>query len=148
MLGAADNDTDEYDQHVVAHEFQHFLEDQVSRSDTPGGPHSLDERLDMRVAFSEGFANAFSAMVLNDPVYRDSFGASQGQVYRFDVEQRAGRLARLVQRDVGAGDRVGPVRCGERRRRRRSATGRCTACCAIRCATGRRSPASSRSSRR
>ena len=38
VLGAADNDTDEYDQHIVAHEFQHFLEDQVSRSDTPGGP--------------------------------------------------------------------------------------------------------------
>ena len=82
-----DNDIDEYDQHIVAHEFQHFLEDQVSRSDTPGGPHSLDEQLDMRVSFSEGFANAFSAMVLNDPVYRDAFGASQGQVYRFDVER-------------------------------------------------------------
>ena len=87
VLGAADNDIDEYDQHIVAHEFQHFLEDEVSRSDTPGGPHSLDEPLDMRVAFSEGFANAFSAMVLNDPVYRDAFGASQGQVYRFDVER-------------------------------------------------------------
>ena len=87
VLGAADNDIDEYDQHIVAHEFQHFLEDAVSRSDTPGGPHSLDEPLDMRVAFSEGFANAFSAMVLNDPVYRDAFGASQGQVYRFDVER-------------------------------------------------------------
>ena len=87
VLGAADNDIDEYDQHIVAHEFQHFLEDQVSRSDTPGGPHSLDEQLDMRVSFSEGFANAFSAMVLNDPVYRDAFGASQGQVYRFDVER-------------------------------------------------------------
>ena len=87
VLGAADNDIDEYDQHIVAHEFQHFLEDQVSRSDTPGGPHSLDEQLDMRVSFSEGFANAFSAMVLNDPVYRDAFGASQGMVYRFDVER-------------------------------------------------------------
>jgi hypothetical protein len=87
VLGAADNDIDEYDQHIVAHEFQHFLEDEVSRSDTPGGPHSLDEPLDMRLAFSEGFANAFSAMVLNDPVYRDAFGASQGQVYRFDVER-------------------------------------------------------------
>jgi len=87
VLGAADNDLDEYDQHIVAHEFQHFLEDEISRTDTPGGPHSLDESLDMRLAFSEGFANAFSAMVLNDPVYRDAFGASQGQVYRFDVER-------------------------------------------------------------
>jgi hypothetical protein len=87
VLGAADIDIDEYDQHVVAHEFQHFLEDQVSRSDTPGGQHSLEEQLDMRVAFSEGFANAFSAMVLNDPLYRDASGKLQGEVLRFDLER-------------------------------------------------------------
>lgn len=86
VLGAANNDIDEYDQHIIAHEFQHFLEDELSRTDTTGGPHSLDEKLDMRLAFSEGFANAFAAMVLNDPVFRDAFGTGQGQVYRFSVE--------------------------------------------------------------
>jgi hypothetical protein len=40
----------------------------------------------MRVAFSEGFANAFSAMVLDDPLYRDSFGSSQGDDFHFSVE--------------------------------------------------------------
>ncbi len=89
VLGAANNDIDEYDQHIIAHEFQHFLEDQLSRTDTTGGPHSLDEKLDMRLAFSEGFANAFAAMVLNDPVFRDAFGANQGQVFRFSVETAA-----------------------------------------------------------
>jgi PKD repeat protein len=88
VLGDAGHDTDEFDQHVVAHEFQHYLEDVLSRSDTIGGPHSLDERLDMRVAFSEGFANAFSGMVLDDPVYRDSFGSSQGDDFFFDMENR------------------------------------------------------------
>jgi PKD repeat protein len=88
VLGDAGNDTDEFDQHVVAHEFQHYIEDAVSRSDTIGGPHSLDERLDMRVAFSEGFANAFSGMVLDEPVYRDSFGSSQGDDFYFDMESR------------------------------------------------------------
>jgi hypothetical protein len=82
-------DTDEFDQHVVAHEFMHFLEDATSRADTVGGPHSLDERLDMRVAFSEGYANAFSAMALADPVYRDSFGTAQGDDSHFSVESRA-----------------------------------------------------------
>jgi PKD repeat protein len=86
VLGAASNDTDEFDQHVVAHEFHHYLEDAVSRADSVGGTHSLDERLDPRVAFSEGFANAFSAMVLEDPVYRDSFGVAQGSDFGFDVE--------------------------------------------------------------
>jgi len=86
VLGAADNDTDEFDQHVMAHEFQHYLEDALSRTDSVGGPHGLDERLDMRVAFSEGFANAFSAMVLDDPLYRDSFGARQASGFGFDME--------------------------------------------------------------
>ena len=88
VLGDAGNDTDEFDQHVVAHEFQHYIEDVLSRSDTIGGPHSLDERLDLRVAFSEGFANAFSGMVLDNPVYRDSFGVAQGDDFYFDMENR------------------------------------------------------------
>jgi PKD repeat protein len=88
VLGAASNDTDEFDQHVVAHEFQHYLEDALSRTDTPGLDHSLDERLDMRLAFSEGYANAFSAMVLDDPVYRDSYGTAQGSDVHFSVESR------------------------------------------------------------
>jgi hypothetical protein len=42
----------------------------------------------MRVAFSEGYANAFSAMVLGDTLYRDSGGASQGDdLLYFDVEE-------------------------------------------------------------
>jgi hypothetical protein len=86
VLGAANNDIDEYDQHIVAHEFQHFLEDQLSRADTTGGPHGLDKKLDLRLAFSEGFANAFAAMVLGDPVYRDAFGNGQSQVFRFGME--------------------------------------------------------------
>lgn len=89
VLGAASNDTDEFDQHVLAHEFHHFIEDAASRSDTVGGSHSLDERLDMRVAFSEGFANAFAGMVLNDPTYRDSFGTAQGSDFNFSLESRS-----------------------------------------------------------
>jgi hypothetical protein len=86
VLGLEHVDTDEYDQHVLAHEFQHFLEDALSRSDTPGGEHSLTEKLDMRLAFSEGFANAFSGMVLDDPLYRDSFGSSQDNSSNVDME--------------------------------------------------------------
>ena len=84
-LGTA-SDTDEFDQHVLAHEFQHYVEDNLSRADTLGGDHALHDRLDLRVAFSEGFANAFCAMVLGDPVYRDSYGARQSQDGYFDLE--------------------------------------------------------------
>jgi hypothetical protein len=89
VLGAANVDTDEYDQHVLAHEFQHFLEDTISRTDSPGGPHSPDELLDLRVAFSEGFANAFSAMVLNEPLYSDSLGSQQAGRFSFSMESNA-----------------------------------------------------------
>ena len=89
VLGDENTDTDEYDQHVLAHEFHHFIEDTISRTDTTGGPHSPDERLDLRLAFSEGFANAFSAMVLNDPLYSDSLGSQQGQRFAFSMESNS-----------------------------------------------------------
>ena len=86
VQGLQSNDTDEYDESVLAHEFQHYLEDWLSRSDTPGGSHGTGERIDMRLAFSEGFANAFSSMVLGTPVYSDSLGTSQSQRFTFNVE--------------------------------------------------------------
>ena len=79
VLGLENVDTDEYDPHVLAHEFQHYLEDNLSRTDTTGGEHATNERLDLRLAFSEGFANAFSGMVLNNPVYRDTRVRSRGR---------------------------------------------------------------------
>jgi hypothetical protein len=86
VQGLEDVDTDEYDAHVIAHEFFHFLEDFVTRSDTTGGQHSLFERLDARLAFSEGFGNAWAAMVVGNSLYRDSYGTRQGQSFHFDVE--------------------------------------------------------------
>lgn len=65
-------DTDEFDQHVIAHEFGHYVEDNFSRSDSIGGDHQPANQLDLRVAFGEGWGNAYSAMVLADPIYRDS----------------------------------------------------------------------------
>lgn len=74
ILGATSGsgDTDEFDAHVIAHEFGHYVEDNLSRSDSMGGEHGFDELLDLRLAFSEGWGNGFSGMVQNDPVYRDS----------------------------------------------------------------------------
>lgn len=77
-------DTDEYDEHVIAHEWGHYFQDAFSCDDSIGGPHSGGDILDIRVAFSEGFGNAFSAMVLDDPQYRDSQGLDAG--FWIDVE--------------------------------------------------------------
>lgn len=89
VLGSADNDSDEFDQHVLAHEWGHYYQDNFSRDDSIGGPHSTGERLDLRVAFSEGWGNAFAGMVRGDPVYRDSFGAQQHSDFAIDVENNA-----------------------------------------------------------
>jgi PKD repeat protein len=89
VLGKENVDTDEYDEHVLTHEFQHYLQDVTSRDDTVGGAHSLGEKLDARVAFSEGYANAFSGMSLGDPVYRDSMGSRQGDDSNFNLETDA-----------------------------------------------------------
>lgn len=86
ILGAADNDTDEYDVHVVVHEFGHYFESQLSRSDSIGGSHSSSDRLDARVAFGEGWGNALSGMILEDPIYRDSRGSQQASSFGINVE--------------------------------------------------------------
>lgn len=87
LLGAADTDTDEYDSHVVAHEWGHYFQGALSRDDSVGGPHGPDDQLDMRVAFSEGWGNAWSGIALGDPRYSDSLDAGQARGLTFDVSQ-------------------------------------------------------------
>ncbi len=86
LLGMAGDDTEEFDDHVVVHEWGHYFEEHFSRSDSIGGAHSLGQSLDMRLAFSEGFATALSGIGLNDPTYCDTFGAGQGNGFRIDIE--------------------------------------------------------------
>ena len=88
LLADLTEDTDEFDQHVVAHEFGHYVEFNFSRADNIGGPHGPGDRLDPRVAFGEGFGYAFAAIVLNDPDARDSFVSNTGvlQSFGFNVE--------------------------------------------------------------
>jgi hypothetical protein len=73
LLSKLGEDTDEFDQHVIAHEFGHYIEHNFSRADNIGGAHALGDKLDPRVAFGEGFGYAFAAIVLNDPIARDSY---------------------------------------------------------------------------
>lgn len=86
ILGDDNSDTDEYDDHVVVHEWGHYFEDQLSRSDSIGGPHSGGEKLDPRVAMGEGFGNALSGIITDDPFYRDSSGNQQGSGFAINVE--------------------------------------------------------------
>lgn len=87
VLGFANNDTDEYDRHVVTHEFGHYLQSAFSRDDSVGGIHGRSDRLDMRVAFSEGWGNAWSGIALANPVYSDTNGPGQIGGFSFNVSQ-------------------------------------------------------------
>ena len=102
ILGDENNDTDEYDKSVIQHEWAHYLEDRLSRSDSIGGPHSLGSLLDMRLAFGEGFANAFSGIAGGQSVYVDSAGIGQQRAFRFSLEQNAiGNRGWFSQNSVG-----------------------------------------------
>ncbi|HEX7029576.1 MAG TPA: hypothetical protein VF254_03185 [Gammaproteobacteria bacterium] len=83
ILGDADNDTDEYDNHVIIHEWGHYYEDTFARSDSIGGAHGGGDALDPRVAFGEGWGNAFSGIVTDDPVYVDT----RDDGFSIDVEE-------------------------------------------------------------
>ena len=86
ILGEEDRDTDEYDAHVIVHEWAHYFEHQLSRTDSIGGQHALNNRLDPRLALSEGWGNALSAIVTGDPIYRDSSGTGQKFGFSFSLE--------------------------------------------------------------
>ncbi len=73
--GDVDNeDTDQFDDSVIIHEYGHFLEDVYSITDSPGGSHSGNGLVDPRLAWSEGWGNFFQAAVRNEATYRDSYG--------------------------------------------------------------------------
>lgn len=87
LLGLAaglNADTEEFDDHVIVHEWGHYFEDNFSRSDSIGGRHGSGDLLDMRTAFGEGWASALAAMSLDEPLYCDSRSASSG--FGFNAE--------------------------------------------------------------
>jgi hypothetical protein len=87
--GKRSEDSDEYDDHVILHEYGHFLMASFSREDSPGGDHGVGEELDPRLAWSEGWADFFSGAVTGSPRYLDS-GATRGRqriLVTSDLEQ-------------------------------------------------------------
>lgn len=89
VLGDANTDTDEYDASVIAHEWGHYFQDSFSRDDSFGGVHRGGDRLDLRVAFSEGWGDAFSGMAINRSVYQDSNGSGQADGSCLSLENDA-----------------------------------------------------------
>jgi len=86
ILGDENSDTDEYDNHVIIHEWGHYFEDNFSRSDSIGGSHGDGDILDIRVAFGEGWGNAWSAIATDDPIYFDTIGSHQSNGFFMNIE--------------------------------------------------------------
>jgi hypothetical protein len=95
LLGKEGVDAEEFDDHVIVHEWGHYFEDNFSRSDSIGGAHTVGDQLDMRVAFGEGWATALSGMALNNPSYCDTLWSGGGNLtgFEIDIESEAGGTA-------------------------------------------------------
>lgn len=93
LHGTENSATDEYDTGVILHEWTHYFEEFLSRSDSPGGAHSsVTDVEDPRLAFSEGMADAFSSILrpIPDPFYVDTSGVGQATDFtkNFGVDSR------------------------------------------------------------
>ncbi|MFQ5580156.1 MAG: Ig-like domain-containing protein [Nitrospiria bacterium] len=78
-------DSDVYDDAIIAHEYGHFALNQFSRDDSPGGIHGITENdQDIRLSWSEGWANFFSSAVRSDPFYVDTNSGTT--TFFFDIE--------------------------------------------------------------
>lgn len=85
VLGKANVDTDEYDASVIAHEWGHYYQSAFSRDDSFGGSHASGDKLDRRIAFAEGWGNAWSGMALARSNYTDSYGPAQASGFAQDL---------------------------------------------------------------
>ena len=86
LTGDAATDTEEFDDHVTVHEWGHYFEDALSRTDSTGGPHAIGDRIDARLAWSEGWATALAGMALAEPVYCDTGPAGAGTGFGIGAE--------------------------------------------------------------
>lgn len=88
ILGKEGVDTDEFDSHVIVHEWGHYFENNLSRSDSPGGPHGSGDILDPRIAFGEGYGNAIAAILLPESLYVDTLWRGDGlTAFGIDAER-------------------------------------------------------------
>jgi hypothetical protein len=77
LCGHEDHDTDEYDRQTILHEWSHYFHDRFSQTKTIGGGHEHKDVLDPRLAFAEGFATAFAAILGETSEHVDTKGPDQ-----------------------------------------------------------------------
>ena len=72
------SDTDHFDNSIIIHEYGHFIEDILTKSDSPGGRHNGEGVIDPRLAWGEGWGNFIQAAVRGQANYADTTGNTDG----------------------------------------------------------------------
>lgn len=68
------SDPDEFDDDILLHEFGHMAMEAFSVDRSLGGMHSITQKVDLRLSFSEGAAHFISSAIRDDPWHVDSKG--------------------------------------------------------------------------
>jgi hypothetical protein len=80
ILGA-EADPDQYDDVIIAHEYGHFVHNNISKNDSPGGPHSSNNQVAPTLAFAEGWATYFGITANKVTAYMDTKKNGAMQTY-------------------------------------------------------------------
>lgn len=84
---------DDFDASVITHEFGHFVAFAALHDSSLGGSHGASDVVYPSLAFSEGFANAFSGMVLNQAAYVDAaFVLTTPDFFLVNLENRTNSI--------------------------------------------------------
>ncbi|MBI4861382.1 MAG: hypothetical protein HY815_14155 [Candidatus Riflebacteria bacterium] len=95
--GNSDRDnTDEFDDFVLHHEYGHCAAWLASRDSSLGGSHGLDDSLYPTLAYSEGLASFVAGVVEGTPALTDSAGITGSTPQTFVVNLEGGRAAGAV----------------------------------------------------
>ena len=86
LTGDKNVDTGEFDFYVTLHEWGHYFEDNLSRSDSVGGRHFLGGLVEARVSFGEGWGHAIAAMASGDPMACNTGATSGAGSFGFNIE--------------------------------------------------------------
>ncbi|MFH1441377.1 MAG: VWA domain-containing protein, partial [Candidatus Omnitrophota bacterium] len=87
VVNGKDTDPDEYDDSVLLHEYGHFVMDNYSCDKSPGGDHQANDiNQDIRLSWSEGWADYFSGMVMGKQLYIDTGKVGTNEKTTLNIE--------------------------------------------------------------
>ena len=85
------DDTDEFDDAVLEHEYGHFIIETDSRDSSLGGGHTLGTANYAALAFNEGLASFLSILARGKPLYEDAAGITGPAPTQFTLDPEGGR---------------------------------------------------------